>query len=59
MALRVLFIGGNGIISSASSARLVQRGDELTLLNRGRSTARPSIEGVRHLTFKSEEYTTG
>lgn len=50
MALRVLFIGGNGIISSASSARIVQRGDELTLLNRGTSRTRPPIEGVRHLT---------
>ena len=49
MALSVLFIGGNGIISSASSARIVQRGDELTLLNRGTSTTRPPIEGVRHL----------
>lgn len=50
MALRVLFIGGNGIISSASSALAVQRGYDLTLLNRGRSTVRPTIEGVRHLT---------
>jgi nucleoside-diphosphate-sugar epimerase len=49
MALRVLFIGGNGIISSASSARVVERGDELTLLNRGTSTTRPAIEGVRQL----------
>lgn len=49
MALRVLFIGGNGVISSASSARVVQRGDDLTLLNRGRSTVRPPIQGVRHL----------
>ena len=49
MALRVLFIGGNGIISSASSARLVERGDDLTLLNRGRNTDRPPIEGARHL----------
>ena len=48
MALRVLFIGGNGIISSASSARVVGRGDELTLLNRGTSTTRPRIDGVRH-----------
>jgi nucleoside-diphosphate-sugar epimerase len=49
MALRMLFIGGNGIISSASSALAVQRGDELTLLNRGRSTVRPAVEGVRQL----------
>ena len=50
MSLRVLFIGGNGIISSASSSRLIQRGDELTLLNRGTSRVRPAIEGARHLT---------
>lgn len=49
MALRILFIGGNGIISSAASARVVARGDELTLLNRGRSTLRPAIGGVRQL----------
>lgn len=49
MALRILFIGGNGIISSASSALAVARGDELTLLNRGRSTVRPPIDGVRQL----------
>jgi nucleoside-diphosphate-sugar epimerase len=49
MALRVLFIGGNGIISSSASARAVGRGDDLTLLNRGRSTTRPPIEGARQL----------
>ena len=49
MSLRILFIGGNGIISSAASARVVARGDQLTLLNRGRSTLRPPVEGVRQL----------
>jgi nucleoside-diphosphate-sugar epimerase len=49
MSLRILFIGGNGIISSASSALAVARGDELTLLNRGKSTLRPPVEGVRQL----------
>ena len=49
-ALRVLFIGGNGIISSACSALALRRGMELTLLNRGESTKRPPIEGARHLT---------
>jgi nucleoside-diphosphate-sugar epimerase len=49
-ALRVLFIGGNGIISSACSALAVQRGIDLTLLNRGESTTRPPIEGARSLT---------
>ncbi|PJJ71094.1 nucleoside-diphosphate-sugar epimerase [Diaminobutyricimonas aerilata] len=49
-ALRVLFIGGNGIISSASSALAVERGYDLTLLNRGQSSTRPPIEGARHVT---------
>jgi nucleoside-diphosphate-sugar epimerase len=44
--LRVLFIGGNGIISSACSRLAVERGFDLTLLNRGRDTTRPSIDGV-------------
>jgi nucleoside-diphosphate-sugar epimerase len=40
-ALRVLFIGGSGTISSACSNLAVERGVELYLLNRGRSTDRP------------------
>ena len=40
-ALRVLFIGGSGVISSASSRLAVERGLELTVLNRGASTDRP------------------
>lgn len=55
MALRILFIGGNGIISSAASARVVARGDELTLLNRGRSTLRPPVAGVRHLVGDADD----
>ena len=39
--LRVLFIGGSGIISSACSALAVERGVELYVLNRGRSADRP------------------
>ncbi|HZW41750.1 MAG TPA: NAD-dependent epimerase/dehydratase family protein, partial [Agromyces sp.] len=35
--------------SSASSALVVARGDHLTLLNRGKSTLRPPVEGVRQL----------
>jgi nucleoside-diphosphate-sugar epimerase len=49
-ALTALFIGGNGIISSACSALAVERGIDLTLLNRGTSSTRPRIEGTRHLT---------
>jgi nucleoside-diphosphate-sugar epimerase len=39
--LRVLFIGGSGIISSACSALAVERGIALTVLNRGQSLDRP------------------
>ena len=39
--LRVLFLGGTGIISSACSRLAVERGIELFVLNRGRSTGRP------------------
>lgn len=49
--LRVLFIGGTGIISSAC-AREAVAGDhdiELSVLNRGRSDARPLPPGVREL----------
>src|SRR3954469_2401158 len=40
-AMRVLFIGGSGIISSACADLAVERGIDLYLLNRGRSTGRP------------------
>ncbi|HEY5320774.1 MAG TPA: NAD-dependent epimerase/dehydratase family protein, partial [Galbitalea sp.] len=48
--LKALFIGGNGIISSSVSRLAIERGFDLTLLNRGISAARPSIAGARHLT---------
>src|SRR5229473_97863 len=37
--MRVLFIGGTGIISSASTALAAERGIDLTLLTRGRRAA--------------------
>lgn len=48
--MKILFIGGTGVISSASSALAVQRGMELYLLNRGKSirpipTAAVQLEG--------------
>ncbi|NQX13385.1 SDR family oxidoreductase [Microbacteriaceae bacterium VKM Ac-2855] len=49
MSLKVLFIGGTGIISSACSRRAVQQGFEVTVLNRGRSGSRPVPAGVRVL----------
>src|SRR5665648_888550 len=48
-ALRVLFIGGSGVISSASTRLAVERGIDLTLLNRGVSSAHPVPDGVRVL----------
>lgn len=55
MTLRILFIGGNGTISAASSRRVIEHGHDLTLLNRGVSGAeegpfaRPPIDGARSL----------
>ncbi len=45
-ALRVLIIGGNGIISASCSRLAVERGMTVTLLNRGTDTTRPPIEGA-------------
>ena len=46
--MKVLFIGGTGIISSACSKLALERGIELYLLNRGQSV-RPVPEGARVL----------
>lgn len=46
--MRVLFIGGTGIISSASSTLAIERGIELYLLNRGKSI-RPAAQGAKLL----------
>ncbi len=47
-APRVLFIGGTGVISSASAELAVQRGMELTVLNRG-TGRRPLPDGAEQL----------
>jgi nucleoside-diphosphate-sugar epimerase len=47
--LRVLFIGGSGVISSACSQVAVESGIELSVLNRGRDTVRPLPAGVSRL----------
>jgi nucleoside-diphosphate-sugar epimerase len=49
-ALKVLFIGGTGIISSACAARAVAAGIELTVINRGSTAIRPLPGGVEVLT---------
>ncbi|MGK9146138.1 SDR family oxidoreductase [Plantibacter flavus] len=46
---RILFIGGSGIISSASVARSVALGHEVTVLNRGLSEVRPLPDEVEQL----------
>ena len=46
--MRVLFIGGSGVISSACSAEAVERGIDLYLLNRGQSS-RPTPKGAHVL----------
>ncbi|MFI5694623.1 NAD-dependent epimerase/dehydratase family protein [Kribbella sp. NPDC051586] len=48
-ALRVLFIGGTGIISSACSWRAVEAGLELTVVNRGKTSIRPLPAEVRQI----------
>ena len=44
--LKVLFLGGSGIISSACSALAVERGVDLTVLNRGQTSTRPLPEAA-------------
>lgn len=52
--MRVLFIGGTGIISTASTALALESGMELTLLTRGRRQS-PMPPGARNLTLDIEE----
>ncbi|PZQ88952.1 MAG: NAD-dependent dehydratase [Leifsonia xyli] len=48
-AQRVLIVGGNGIISASVSQLAVERGWQVTLLNRGVSDLRPAIAGAEVL----------
>lgn len=47
--MRVLFIGGTGIISSACTALALKRGIDLTLLCRGKTSTRPAPSGTKFL----------
>ena len=47
--MKVLFIGGTGIISSACSPLAIERGFDLYLLNRGQTTTRPIPAGAHVL----------
>ncbi|WP_380168945.1 SDR family oxidoreductase [Jannaschia sp. R86511] len=48
-ARTVLFIGGSGVISSASTALAAERGLQVTLLNRGTTSVRPVPDGVEQV----------
>jgi nucleoside-diphosphate-sugar epimerase len=48
-SLKVLFIGGTGTISHGASALAVERGIDLTILNRGESPYRPAPAGAELL----------
>ncbi len=50
--MRVLFIGGTGIISTACAQLALERGIDLTVLNRGR---RPAGSGARQITADINE----
>jgi nucleoside-diphosphate-sugar epimerase len=54
-AQRVLIIGGNGIISGSVTRLAVDRGMNVTLLNRGTSTLRPPIEGVENVVGDADD----
>ena len=47
--MKLLFIGGTGLISSACSELAIQRGMDLTILNRSVSTKYPAPAGARML----------
>jgi nucleoside-diphosphate-sugar epimerase len=47
--MKILFIGGTGIISSASARLALQRGHDLYLLNRGNTTKREVPDGAQVL----------
>ncbi|MEV5966042.1 NAD-dependent epimerase/dehydratase family protein [Kribbella sp. NPDC051952] len=54
-ALRVLFLGGTGIISSACSWQALEAGLDLTVVNRGKTSIRPIPTDVRQLTADIED----
>jgi nucleoside-diphosphate-sugar epimerase len=54
-ALRVLIIGGNGIISASVSRLAIERGMEVTLLNRGTDSTRPPIDGAESIVGDADD----
>lgn len=56
--MRILIIGGTGLISSPMTQFLLERGDEVTHYNRGRLELYPVPAGVHHLQGDRTDYTT-
>ena len=54
-ALTALFIGGTGLISSACGDRALERGIDLTVLNRGQTSTRPVPSGAEVLTADASD----
>lgn len=48
MPMRLLFLGGTGLISSACATLAFERGHDLTVITRGRSRTLPTPRGARH-----------
>ena len=55
--MKVLIIGGTGLISTAITKQLLERGDEVTLFNRGKSEVRIP-DGAKFLHGDRKEYAT-
>ena len=53
-ALKVLFLGGSGVISAACVRHALDRGLEVTVVTRGREGRRPLPAGVDRLTADAD-----
>jgi len=53
--MKILIIGGTGLISTAITRQLLDRGDDVTLFNRGKTDAR-FPEGAKYLHGDRKEY---
>jgi UDP-glucose 4-epimerase len=47
--MKILFIGGTGIISSGCVQLAAERGLDITILNRGETSIRPVREGIKQI----------
>lgn len=56
--MKVLIIGGTGLISTAITKQLLERGDDVTLYNRGKSEARlaDGAKEVKYLQGDRKQY---